>query len=209
VRLTGSAADREPLFEPVKTGANSALGVGFAAWYVIAMRTLALVAVLLALGGCKNTKVCRAEHDALQPLLPAIDEMVGEAIDVDASKPGPEHFSYPVVEVREECSRRGYRVLVVLGELDFDSDAPSYRQVGSINDARTWVEGLVADGHNPRTLKRTLSIKVIGQDLVTSVTGVKRYYQIAKSGYSPKTDSVRREGHDESEEATRLLEDHW
>jgi hypothetical protein len=35
-------------------GANSALGVGLGAWYVIAMRTLALVAALLALGGCKG-----------------------------------------------------------------------------------------------------------------------------------------------------------
>jgi hypothetical protein len=168
-----------------------------------------VVLALLALGGCKNTKLCQAEHDALQPLLPAIGEMVGEAIDVDASKPGPEHFSYPVVEVREECTRNGYRALVVLGKLDFDSDAPSYRQVGSINDARTWVKALVANGYNPRALKRTLSIKVIGQDLIVSVTRVKRYYQIGKSGYSPRTDSVWSEGHDESEEATRLLEDHW
>jgi hypothetical protein len=58
--------------------------------------------------------------------------MVGEDIVVEYRKP-PAHFSYPVLEVREECTRHGYRALVVLGKLDFDDDAPSYRQVGSID----------------------------------------------------------------------------
>lgn len=151
------------------------------------MRSLIAVVVLLALAGCERAKVfklCRAEREALLPMLPAIGETVGE----ETLNYG--YVSYPVLEVRTECMKVGYRALVVLGVMKQDPEAATYRQVRSIADAERWVRTLIAKGHNPRLLDRRLLVLVLAQDPEISVTGFKTYFQVALSLYSTLSDSV-------------------
>jgi hypothetical protein len=92
--------------------ANSALGLGLGAWYLIAMRTLALVAALLALGGCKGGG---AENPLWTDTTLTVEERIGDckthACIVEAGEAFPSlchlkahgRFTRAVVECDSDC----------------------------------------------------------------------------------------------------------
>lgn len=175
--------------EKQKYALAAVLLVGFTVWFINSQSSPKKSSSQPTATQPARESACDIERRAVEPLLPRLGEtFIGKYQFYTPSIGSGNHIG-TVTEVETKCFSNGFGVLVHLRDWSFQNSPNPHPGRTARTIVEEWVTALVAEEHNPRTLKQNLFLTAIVHH-GTSPTGVKHYAKVERAHYGADSDAV-------------------